>query len=327
MQPFFIRIIFSLVALSWVSLAAATAGTITDVTGNVVVIRADAKYRAIVGSKLQKGDVVKTNAFSKVSWTLQDDSKFDLRSNTKLSITDFQFERKSSGFGRLLFNLAEGGFRSLTGLVGSRNRSSYLIRTPVATMGIRGTDYTLFHLTAAAALELGKEPGTYVFVTSGSVELKNDKGTLIVKAGQSGFAPLGQVFAPVLIPDMFEVLRKLSLKFELTIGDDEYGIDLDPTDFNLLPQPTISAAPTATPAVTPTPTTSTSPQPTASPGTSPTPTGTPTPSPTGSAGPTPSSAPSPSPTPSPSPSPSPSASPSASPLPSTGPTETPASPM
>ena len=45
--------------------------------------------------------------------------------------------RQESAFFRLL----KGGFRAVSGLIGHTRREDYAVQTPVATIGIRGTDY------------------------------------------------------------------------------------------------------------------------------------------------------------------------------------------
>ncbi|MFA5938607.1 MAG: hypothetical protein WC809_04555 [Sinimarinibacterium sp.] len=42
---------------------------------------------------------------------------------------------------RAFFRLLKGGFRTVSGLIGKGNPDEYRINTPVATIGIRGTDY------------------------------------------------------------------------------------------------------------------------------------------------------------------------------------------
>ncbi|MDX1434446.1 MAG: FecR domain-containing protein, partial [Gammaproteobacteria bacterium] len=42
---------------------------------------------------------------------------------------------------RSFFSLLKGGLRTITGAIGKLNRKAYQIRTPVATIGIRGTEY------------------------------------------------------------------------------------------------------------------------------------------------------------------------------------------
>jgi len=51
--------------------------------------------------------------------------------------------QQQSTVARSFFRLVKGGFRSITGLVGKINRDEYKVATPVATIGIRGTDITV----------------------------------------------------------------------------------------------------------------------------------------------------------------------------------------
>lgn len=44
---------------------------------------------------------------------------------------------------RAFFKLLKGGFRAVSGLIGKVDRNEYRVSTPVATIGIRGTDYLL----------------------------------------------------------------------------------------------------------------------------------------------------------------------------------------
>jgi hypothetical protein len=41
-------------------------------------------------------------------------------------------------------NLIEGGFRTITGLIAKQNPSDYQMNTPVATIGVRGTEYAVY---------------------------------------------------------------------------------------------------------------------------------------------------------------------------------------
>jgi len=51
------------------------------------------------------------------------------------------------------FRLLKGGFRAVSGLVGRFNHEEYQVATPVATIGIRGTDYEAVICDAACAMD------------------------------------------------------------------------------------------------------------------------------------------------------------------------------
>ena len=66
-----------------------------------------------------------------------------LRPNTQLRVDSFNFEQNAFGKESAIFSLLKGGLRTIAGLVGKRKPSSYEMRTTVASIGIRGTNYGL----------------------------------------------------------------------------------------------------------------------------------------------------------------------------------------
>lgn len=52
---------------------------------------------------------------------------------------------------RAFFRLLRGGFRAVSGVIGKVNPNDYRVSTPVATIGIRGTDYVVVICDAACA--------------------------------------------------------------------------------------------------------------------------------------------------------------------------------
>jgi hypothetical protein len=58
-----------------------------------------------------------------------------------------------AGPSRAFFSLLKGGFRSVSGLIGKLNPDEYRVATPVATIGIRGTDYLVVVCDANCATD------------------------------------------------------------------------------------------------------------------------------------------------------------------------------
>jgi len=87
---------------------------------------------------------------------------------------------------RAFFKLLKGGFRAVSGLIGKVDRNEYRISTPVATIGIRGTDYLLILCDAACRNDpvvdanvpetSEVEGGLIVGVISGGVAVLNMEG-------------------------------------------------------------------------------------------------------------------------------------------------------
>lgn len=96
---------------------------------------------------------------------------------------------------RAYFRLLKGGFRAVSGLIGKSDPAEYRVSTPVATIGIRGTDYLVILCDAACAndpvivdtLPEGSSAlgGVLVGVIQGGVFVVNEAGKVAeVAAGQ-----------------------------------------------------------------------------------------------------------------------------------------------
>jgi hypothetical protein len=73
-------------------------------------------------------------------------------------------------------SLVKGGMRTITGLIGRTNRKNYKLTTAVATIGIRGTEYSVTYGNSIN-----------VNCADGAIVLTNDAGTLTLTSGQSGY--------------------------------------------------------------------------------------------------------------------------------------------
>jgi hypothetical protein len=97
-----------------------------------------------------------------------------LNENTSFQIQKYAFDDKDSSKISALFSMLKGGFRAVTGLISSRNRGAFKVATPLATIGIRGTDFMAQLVNPL-----------YMHVNVGEVGLTNDGGTISFRAGQT----------------------------------------------------------------------------------------------------------------------------------------------
>ncbi len=99
-----------------------------------------------------------------------------------------------NGASRAFFSLLKGGFRSISGLIGKVNHDEYQVTTPVATIGIRGTDYLVVICDAtcatdpqiAAVLPPGVNPmgGIVSTVYAHSIVITDAGGSVTLLEGQ-----------------------------------------------------------------------------------------------------------------------------------------------
>lgn len=195
-------ILFCLLGLA-VSLApmdtafADAAGHAQFVNGEVRLIDAAGQAHALrKGDAVNEGDTVDSAKGASAQIRMQDGGFIAVRPDTKLKFDSFKFKGKEDGTENSFFSLFKGGFRAVTGLIGRIHKQNYRVTTPVATIGIRGTDHESFYAPVSLP---GALAGAYSKVNIGETSLTTEAGTISVKPNQMGFAGgLGQL--PVLQP-------------------------------------------------------------------------------------------------------------------------------
>ncbi|NNC97979.1 MAG: FecR domain-containing protein [Gammaproteobacteria bacterium] len=199
----FSKLLGFFLAMSFSSMLFAQAGTSLFSYGKVDLRTANGNLQSLErGMAFNEGDTVLTGVNGRAQLRMEDGAIFDLKPNSEFVIDEYNFDAASASVSsssanknKSFFRLMRGGFRSISGLIGKRNKKNYKVVTPVATIGIRGTDYTAI-LCDGNCGELGNG-GIYLSVASGGVVLSNSAGTLDIDPGQAGFAANANT-APVL---------------------------------------------------------------------------------------------------------------------------------
>ena len=117
------------------------AGQVLTAGGDVLALRGGQILRLYRGAAIESGDQIHTAAESNVLILFTDSGLVWIRPNSDFIIDEYSYAqgRSESAF----FSLLKGGARSITGLIGRRNRMSYRLRVSVAAIGIRGTDFSI----------------------------------------------------------------------------------------------------------------------------------------------------------------------------------------
>jgi hypothetical protein len=221
-------------SITW---AAQVAGTVTNLSGALLAKKADGTVKILaLRSEVESGDtlVSEKNTYAQVKFI--DNSEITLKPNTTFKIEQFEFDEGKPAGDNASFSLVRGGLRSITGLLGKRNKEKFALKTPTATIGIRGTTFIaeyvepspeavaaqLAYLQASTAalgstgvagvvpLQLAqlpltppgpgvRAPGLYVAVLDGLIHVTNPAGSSNFAAGQFGYTPSFRT-PPVLLP-------------------------------------------------------------------------------------------------------------------------------
>jgi hypothetical protein len=165
-----------------------TAGAIDLIEGDVRILDANRQRRPApkVGDTLYEGDSVVTGANGELHINMQDGGYLAVRANTQMRIAKYQANGDANDTS--VIGLFKGTLRSVTGFIGKYNQKNYLIRTPTATIGVRGTDHEAYVIPAN---DPTGEAGTYDKVNAGGTFMQTPQGRTEVTPNQAGFAPRG----------------------------------------------------------------------------------------------------------------------------------------
>lgn len=166
----------SLIALCLPGYAADPSGAarIEFVLGSAQVVSASGETRAAVrGMSIRIGDTV-ISEDARLQLRFGDGSFVALAPGSEFRVNAYSWSGAPDGSERLSMTLVKGGLRTVTGLIGKAMQSAYEMATGVATIGIRGTEYTIVYGNSIT--------GT---VAEGRIAVCNGAGCLEVGPGQS----------------------------------------------------------------------------------------------------------------------------------------------
>ncbi|MYM68821.1 hypothetical protein GTP45_18555 [Pseudoduganella sp. FT55W] len=135
------QFVFTAVAALFAGQAlAAEAGKIIFVAGSAQV----AGKAAQLNSAVQEGDLLHTGADGYVYVKTLDNGLFILRPNTEARIVSYHIDAANPANTRIKLELLSGVARSQSGEAVKLARQNFRFNTPVAAIGVRGTDFTVF---------------------------------------------------------------------------------------------------------------------------------------------------------------------------------------
>ncbi|MGB0713727.1 MAG: FecR family protein, partial [Gammaproteobacteria bacterium] len=117
-------------------------GRLAFARGKVEVHDAEgATRRVVTGGALFRGDEVETDPGAMAVVVFRDNTRVTVRPATRFKVSSFRYRDKRPDLNNVLLRVARGGLRVLTGLVAKTDNKKFSIETPVATVGVRGTNF------------------------------------------------------------------------------------------------------------------------------------------------------------------------------------------
>lgn len=122
--------------------AAQVAGAIVQLSGPLLAKNADGAVRVLsMHSAVESGDTLLTEKKTYAMVKFIDNSEITLKPGTTFKVENFSYDAGKPDGDSAVFNLFKGGLRAVTGLLGKRNKEKFALKTPNATIGIRGTTF------------------------------------------------------------------------------------------------------------------------------------------------------------------------------------------
>lgn len=208
---------FALILLA-PSIALGNAGEIGKIKGSGVLERGQDVIDGTTGVTVQSMDTAVT-AKGQMRIDFVDDTRVDITEHSRLLIDDFVYD-PNTGSGSLGLRATLGTVRYASGQIAKKNQQSVNIRTPSATIGVRGTDFVMVvdeiggsMITLLPSCDI--EGNCY----TGEIQVETDAGFVVMnQAFQTTITKLSsQPPTPPLILDLDEsminhliILRKKS---------------------------------------------------------------------------------------------------------------------
>jgi len=134
-------ILAALLATSTIAVAEDSSGMVVASRGEVIALSNGGSRELKQGDFVYVSDEILTSARSFAVLQFTDGAKVTVRPDSTLIIEQYLYAGNDSDEATL--NLVSGGLRVITGAMAKSNPDNYKVRTPVALMGVRGTEFSI----------------------------------------------------------------------------------------------------------------------------------------------------------------------------------------
>jgi len=140
--------LFFIIALFYISpshaMQQASVGTVTLVIGQTQATNAQGEARLLKRQDaIFVGDIIETNQSSHLHIKFIDDGRISIRPESRLHIESYVYDQDTPKNSAIRFFLEKGVLRSISGKATEAAHDRYRMNTPVAALGVLGTDYVV----------------------------------------------------------------------------------------------------------------------------------------------------------------------------------------
>jgi hypothetical protein len=197
-------------------------GFVIESSGSVVAVD-----KSKVSRKLSKdhaiylGDKVITGEDGFVRLHMIDEAILDLRCFSIMVIEEYALESTSR---RSILSLLQGSLKKITGQIGKMSEDVYELKTPIASVGVRGTEYALrVFQSKGCGGTVDADDGFYLEVIKGLVDVHNEAGKEVIAKGEAVYVALPKA-VPIktkIKPGVIKPVEKVEVKIEAVEHEEE----------------------------------------------------------------------------------------------------------
>jgi hypothetical protein len=165
-------------------------GEVVATRGSAIAVSRDRVSRKLsAGNAVYLGDKLITGEDGFMRLRMIDNALLDLRCFSIMVIEEYSLQTTTR---RSVLNILQGSLRKVTGEIGKWKDDIYELKTPMASVGVRGTEYALRVFQSKGcdgSVDTG-DNGLYLKVIKGLVEVYNDAAETSVAKGDTVYVPL-----------------------------------------------------------------------------------------------------------------------------------------
>lgn len=167
----------------------ANIGTVMAISGNAEVIRDAKALKVSNGMDIKEGDEIVTKLKTKVQVMLKDDTTITIGPKSSFSFLDYSFDATNNS--KLTMKSTKGYFRAVTGKIGKLAPERFKVKTNLATIGVRGTDFSAllrdnysFYKCHSGEITLSFEDKVQSITAGNQIQLQSNNGIIQEKIEQ-----------------------------------------------------------------------------------------------------------------------------------------------
>lgn len=156
------------------------AGRVIFSSGEVTAVNAEGFRRPLTRNDVvYPGETVHTAPRSMIDIRMRDDALISLDAESRFLVERYD---RDAGAGNAVMRFLRGTLLTITGTIGKEGTDTYQMHTPVATIGVRGTQYAL-QLCDTDCARGDRPAGLYGYVDDGAISVTNEAASAVMSQG------------------------------------------------------------------------------------------------------------------------------------------------